>query len=168
MKSLSEYILEQAEDSTNIKITDLEVKYVSSKNTITLEVPNTFSEDDLQMYIDSLATSDNCILSNKTVKDILGENYNKISDAFFKYSRYISFDLAPATIDVKYDSSNSDVETGEDTAMIYYTIYDVEYIINFESFNLANIDQNDVKEELDKIFKTFESNNINKYFLFFI
>lgn len=166
MKSLSRYILEKSEVNENVKVQDLTVTYRASHGNITLEVPNTFSEDDLQMYIDSLATSKNCILSNDTVKDLLGDNYNKISDAYFKYSRYISSDLAPATITVKYDSANSDKDTTvENTELVYYTIYDVEYIINFESFNLANIDHANLHEEIDNIFKTFESNNINKYFI---
>lgn len=161
MKSIISYITEAIEQNVQddfFKVKNLKVIYSTNGQT-TIEVPTSYSENDMQIYLDdTLLNKLPCSTDN--TKEAIGDNYNEISDAYFTYSKFNASNDIPPKIDLKYDI-HYDQKAPKDR--LYYTLEDLKYIIEFSEFNLKNIDESKIKEEIESIFKSFESNNENKY-----
>jgi hypothetical protein len=59
--------------------------------------------------------------------------------------------------DTKYDENN------KGDSYTYYKLNNLKYIIEFGEFNLKNVDDTKIKDELTKIFETFNSSKTNQY-----
>lgn len=162
MKNIYQYIKESIfnESEDIVKISNLKVTYKINKQYLTVCVPDTYSESDMQIYLDDKLL-DIMPGSSKYSIDILGENYKEISDAYFIYDSYSASDKSNETVDIEWDNEydSSKINSG----LAYYKLKDVKYCIEFSEFNLKNTDDLDIHENLTKIFKTFESNSSNKY-----
>lgn len=155
MRSLVQYIFEE-ENIT--KIQDMTVIFKVLPEKITIALPANYSESDMQIYLDDICLDD-FPGSNKESKKLLGKNVDNIQDAYFEYSKFTTTNKPEDTItlkwDPKYDTNNSEDK------FVYYTIEELKYKLEFSEFNLKNVEN--IKEELMKIFSTFNSNETNEY-----
>lgn len=163
MKSLFDFLNHQIkegfinEDSIT-KVESLKVIYNTGKK-ITVKVPNIFSESDMQIYIDDKLLND-MPGSDENSKKVLGENIKNINDAYFTYNHFSASSSTSNGVDLDWDENYG--ADGNFDGFVYYTLDDLTYHIDFSSFNLSNVEDN-VQEYLEKIFKSLESNNTNKY-----
>ena len=59
----------------------------------------------------------------------------------------------------KYDVK----KTNDDVKLDYFKIKNLKYIISFDRFDMIDVNEDNVEEQLIKIFKAAESNDANKY-----
>ena len=158
MKSLQQFIIEAVDI---YRLTEVVATYFVQPNEIMLQAPETYSESDIQIYLDDKWLSD--LPSNeKYSEDFFGVNKDSISDAHFEYDGFEHLENEPATYiewDSKYDSKTSN----EDVKLEYFKIKNLKYIITFDRFDMTNTDDDNVQEKLIEIFKASESNDANKY-----
>ena len=158
MKTLAQYLNEATEMVT--KVPNLVVTYKAEIPNLTVKVPNNYSEDDLQIYLDDLFL-DKLPGSTEDSKKLLGDNIDELNDAYFEYDKYEASDKEPDVLNVDWDpkyGDNKDVDTYS-----YYTLKNLKYKLQFSEFNLNNTDDGTITEQLIDIFKTLESNETNKY-----
>ncbi len=158
MKSLKQFINEAVEI---YRLTNVVAKYFIQPDEIIFQAPETYSESDIQIYIDDkwlkeLPTAD------KYANKFFGVNKNSIIDAHFEYDSFEHLSVEPKDYiewDVKYDSKN----VKEDVKLEYFKVKNLKYIIEFDNFDLTDTTDENVQEKLIDIFKAAESNNYNKY-----
>lgn len=157
MKSILKYILEKEEDISIVR--NLEVVYAVKPEKFTIEVPNNYSESDMQIYLDDKTLNELPVSSDES-KKMLDDNIKEISDAYFEYSGYNSSDKPTNEISLEWDDNYDN--NSNDNEKIYFTLKYLKYKIMFNSFKLSNVDE-DIQEQLENIFKSLESNSNNKY-----
>lgn len=161
MKHILDYIneaLDSEDTDVIIKVKNLRVTYSTNKQT-TIEVPSSYSESDMQIYMDDILL-DKLPCATEDSKEALGDNYDEIGDAYFTYSKFSATDEKPSKITIEYDTHYDDKAPKE---RLYYTLEDLKYVVEFSEFNLKNIDESNLKQEIEDIFKSFESNAENRY-----
>ena len=159
MKSLLQYILE---DTVEIyRLNEVIATYFVQDSEIVLQAPETYSESDIQLYMDDLWLND--LPSNEKYSEkFFGVNHDSISDVYFEYDTFEHIDIEPKEYiewDAKYGNNNND----KDIKLDYFRIKNLKYIIVFDRFDLTDVDDDTVNEKLIDIFKATESNNENKY-----
>lgn len=159
MKSLKQFIIE----NVNIyRLTEVIATYLVQPSEIILQAPETFDESDIQIYMDDLWLND-LPSSDKLSKKIFGINGKSITDAHFEYDTFEHTNIEPKKYiewDAKYDYSSSN---NEDVKLEYFVIKNLKYIISFDMFDLQDVNDDNVQQKLEEIFKSAESNNYNKY-----
>ena len=161
MKHILDYIIESI-DSDDIdeiiKVKNLRVTYSTNKTTV-VEVPNSYSENDMQIYLDDTLL-DKLPCATDESKEALGDNYDEIGDAYFTYSKFTASDEKPSNVTINFDNHYDSNAAKE---KMYYSLDELKYIVEFSEFNLKNIEESKIKEEIESIFASFESNSENKY-----
>lgn len=158
MKSLLQFIKEAVEI---YRLNEVIATYFVQPNEIMIQAPETYSESDIQIYLDDKWLS-NLPSSDTLASDFFGVNKDSITDAHFEYDGFEHLENKPSTYiewDSKYDSKTSN----EDIKLEYFKIKNLKYIITFDRFDLTGVDDDTVKEKLIDIFKAAESNNQNKF-----
>lgn len=155
MRSLVQYIFEE---ENVIKVQDMTVIFKVLPDKVTIALPANYSESDMQIYLDDICLDD-FPGSNKESKKLLGKNVDNIQDAYFEYNKFTTTDKPSDAVtlkwDPKYDANNSEDK------FVYYTLEELKYKLEFSEFNLKNVEN--IKDELMKIFGTFNSNETNEY-----
>lgn len=156
MKSLVTYIQESYSKTT---LSSLEVTFNVLPEELVLQVPDSYSESNVQIYM-----SDRFIeqlpASNKKYEKLFGNNINSITDVFFEYDKYdVIKDDGNCNVewDPKYDSNVNNEE------LQYVKITGLRYRISFEKFELQKDSDDSTEEIIDKIFEAMDSNTYNKY-----
>ena len=161
MKNLKDFILEEFE---TFRVKQLEVPYnvrYNDNDYIIFKVPDIYSEDDFQIYIQDLYLKD-LPGSEDFTEDFFGKNAQNIYDVLFEYEKYEKGnefeDEDFIDFDKKYDN-----KINEETNFTYVKVENLKYIIKFEEFDLKEESVEDIKEALIKIFKACETNDGNKW-----
>ena len=160
MKTLKDFILETVEI---YRLNEVIATYFVQPDEIIIQAPETYSESDIQIYMDDLWLKD-LPSDDKYSRKFFGVNKDSISDVHFEYDTFEHIDIEPKDYiewDAKYDSKNSN----NDIKLEYFRIKNLKYIITFDRFDLTGVDDDTVQDELLKIFNAASSNNYNKYSL---
>lgn len=159
MISLLDFIKESLEDND---IQNLEVTYnMNNQEPIIVEAPETYSEDDVTLYIQDVVF-DSLPGGKDMVEKFFGVNAKKLIDVHIEYDTFQHSNECDNQIDIKWDNKFNIKNSSEDS-LSYFSISDVKYILTFESFTIKKEDNSDVNEILTKIFSVTESSLINKY-----
>ncbi len=159
MKSLQQFIIEAVDI---YRLTEVIATYFVQPDELIIQAPETYSESDIQIYLDDKWLNELPSSDTKSHK-LFGVNSKSISDAHFEYDTFEHFDIEPKDYiewDSKYDTSKSN---NDDIKLEYFRIKNLKYIITFNLFDLTGVDDDTVEEKLKDIFKAAESNNYNKY-----
>ena len=157
MKSLQSFILESADI---YRLSEVIATYFVQSDEIILQAPGTYNESDIQIYIDDLWLNQ-LPADTQYAEKFFGINKDSITDVHFEYDTYEHLSVEPKEYiewDAKYDQNKKD-----DIQLEYFKIKNLKYIITFDKFDLTDVDDNTIKKKLIEIFKSTESNNINKY-----
>lgn len=157
--TLHSFIMEQ--DLSNTVVHDLKVIYNGPDN-LYIEVPENYSESDIQIYMDDtlltkLPANDN--LSEK----FFGKNKDKIADVYFEYDSIDEAMGKDQTPDIEWDSRYDSKDSDEENKLHIMCIHSIKYIILFDDFELIEVKEDDIKSELIKIFTNTNSSTINNY-----
>lgn len=158
MKSLIQYIKESTVDV--YRLNEVEATYFVQPDEIILQAPETYNESNIQIYMDDLWLSE--LPSNEKYSEkFFGINHDSIIDVKFEYDTFEHTDIEPKEyIEWK---SDYDKHINDDVKLEYFRIKNLKYIITFDRFDLTDVDDDTVEQELIDIFKAAESNNHNKY-----
>lgn len=158
MKTLQQFILEEYKD---YKVTSLEVPYkIGKENRISFEVPETYSEDDFQIYLQDMYLTE-LPGDASNMEEFFGANAENIYDTIFEYDKYEKADEQPQDY-IEFDKSKDD-KVKEDDKLVFVTVEGLRYIIKFDEFNLKEEESEDIKNTIIEIFKRCESSETNKY-----
>ena len=155
MKSLKSYILE---DYKTFRVKDLEIRYncMPDQEYIKFYVPETYSEDDLQIYLQDMYFK-KLPASEDNAEEYFGANASNIYDVLFEYDTYEKgveggdcVDWDP-NIDNKHDIEKEDFN--------YVQIKGLQYVINFDKFDLKDENESDIDNTIKEIFTAVETHN---------
>ena len=158
MKSLKQFINEAVDI---YRLNSVVAKYFVKQDEVIFQAPESYSESDIQIYIDDKWLKD-LPTAEKYAKKFFGVNADSIIDAHFEYDTFEHLNVEPKDYiewDVKYDSKN----VKDDVKLEYFKVKNLIYIIEFDRFDLTDATDDNVQEKLVEIFKAAESNNNNKY-----
>jgi len=158
MKCLTQYILEAVDV---YRLNSVEATYIVQPEEIILQAPETFQESDIQQYMDDMWL--NSLPSSQDYSEhFFGKNNDNISDAHFEYDTFEHIDVEPKEY-IEWDSKYDVKKTGDDIKLEYFKIKNLKYIISFDRFDMVDVNDDNVEEQLIKIFKSTESNDANEY-----
>ena len=158
MKSLTQFINEAVDV---YRLNSVIAKFFVQPDEIVFQAPETYSESDIQIYIDDKWLNE-LPSGEDYAKKFFGINKDSIIDAHFEYDTFEHLSVEPKDYiewDIKYDSKN----VKEDIKLDYFKVKNLKYIIEFDRFDLTDTNDDTVKEKLIEIFKSTESNNANEY-----
>lgn len=157
MKSLKQFITEKnsiLEAFDTYRCKNLKVVFnllYNNSNIISFQIPETYSEDNFQIYIQDLYLNDLPGNSFKT-KDTLKNNVSNLFDTNFEYESYEKTEEEPKEyIEWKTDY---DEHVSEDDKLVYVNLDTFKYIMSFDSFDLNSETEESVREDLNTIFKS--------------
>ncbi len=158
MKSIKQYIYEAVEE---YRLNYIKATYNVQPETLIIQAPETFQESDIQQYINDKWLPD--LPSNEKYSEkFFGKNHNSISDIYFIYDSFEHItDIEPKDFiewDPKYNKNSND-----EIKLDYFKLKNLKYVIEFDRFDMVDTDDDDVKENLIKIFKVTDSSVINDY-----
>lgn len=159
MKSFNQYIKEEFE---LYGVKNLEVVFDCNPKDkfIEFEVPDTYSEDNFQIYLQDRYLKE-LPGDEKRAEQFFGKNKKYIFDVFFLYNKYDKSEEQKSDHPIEFIEG---YDTRDDSPkFVYVRVEDLRYIIKFETFEYKCEDVNDTKDILVDIFKTCESNTINKF-----
>ena len=171
MKSLLQYILE---DTVEIyRLNEVIATYFVQDSEIVLQAPETYSESDIQLYIDNLWLND--LPSNEKYSEkFFGVNHDSISDVYFEYDsieHITNENVSKYNIDdehlIKIDSSKINKNV-DDNEIGLFKINNLKYVISFDRFDINKTFYVDgtnntrIKDVINTIFKATESNSYNQ------
>lgn len=161
MKPLTKFILEKFEKNT---LKNLKVVYDVQPESITLEVPENYSESQMQIYLgdrfyESLpAAQDN-------VRRLFGKNAEYIDDAYFEYESIThdtdTYNKDDFEADIEWDSQYD--KNAEGKKMNIFTVKNMKYVILFSDFEIYCETDDDIVGTIEKIFKATDSDKVNDY-----
>lgn len=158
MKGITQFILEAVDI---YRLNSVEATYNVQPEEIILQAPETFQESDIQQYMDDMWL--NQLPSSQDYSEkFFGKNNDSISDVHFEYDTFEHIDIEPREYiewDPKYDVKKS----GDDIKLDYFKIKNLRYIIDFDRFDLVDVDDDNVEEKLIDIFRASESSKENEY-----
>jgi len=158
MKSITQYIYEAVE---NYRLNSVEVTYNVQPEELILQAPETFQESDIQQYIDDMWL--NQLPSSQDYSEkFFGKNNDNISDAYFEYDSFEHLSVEPKDY-IEWNSKYDVKKSGDDITLEYFKITNLKYHINFDRFDMVDVDDDNVEEKLKDIFRTTESNKENEY-----
>lgn len=156
MKTLLTYIIESG--YKNYRLNNVKVIYDCPKD-LYIQVPNSFSEDNIQLYLDDRFLIDMPSGVNY-VDEFFGTNADNIADVYFEYES--CKEIENKKPDIEFDSKYNNDESEDDNLIVYH-ITNLKYVIIFDRFDILNGNDDNVKDTLDSIFNRTVSNNINEY-----
>jgi len=158
MKRLKNYIIESVE---TYRLNSVIAPYIVQPEEIILQAPETFQESDIQQYIDDMWL--NALPSGQDYSEkFFGSNFENINDVHFEYDTFEHIDIEPKEY-IEWNSKFDVKKTKDDVKLDYFKIKNLKYIIEFDRFDMVGVDDDNVEEQLIKIFKATESNNENEY-----
>ena len=158
MKRLKNYIIESVE---TYRLNSVIAPYIVQPEEIILQAPETFQESDIQQYIDDMWL--NALPSGQDYSEkFFGNNFENINDVHFEYDTFEHIDIEPKEY-IEWNSKFDVKKTKDDVKLDYFKIKNLKYIIEFDRFDMVGVDDDNVEENLIKIFKATESNDINEY-----
>ena len=158
MKSFLNKIYEAVE---TYRLNGVTASYLVQPEEIILQAPETFQESDIQQYMDDMWL--NALPSGQDhSEDFFGANCENISDVHFEYDTFEHIDVEPKEY-IEWNPKFDVKKTKDDVKLEYFKITNLKYIIDFDRFDMTNVTDDTVEEELIKIFKTTESNDTNEY-----
>jgi len=158
MKRLRNYIVESVE---NYRLNSVIATYNVQPEEIILQAPETFQESDIQQYIDDMWL--NALPSGQDYSEkFFGKNFENINDVHFEYDTFEHIDVEPKDY-IEWNSKYDVKKTKDDVKLDYFKIKNLKYIIEFDRFDMVGVTDDNVEEQLIKIFKATESNDENEY-----
>lgn len=164
MKKLIDRILEAFESSSEEtkELKNLEIIYKGKDKDITIQVPDSYSEDDIRMYLDNIS-QDNMPIAEEYRGEIFGEdNAKEITDAYFEYDNLNVPNDSTSEPDIGWDKK-FDVKSDKEVSLKLYILTNIKYIIEFAKFTLINTSEFEVDKNLEKILKNSESNDLHEW-----
>jgi len=164
MKSFVNYINEKLNiisEKFNKKIvTNVVVQYDFPDYKFKLNAPDTYEESDIQQYLDDYILSK--LPNNSDIgKKAFGINFSFLSDAYFEYDKYEKLNSKLSDIDLEWNNEYANDNIDKDETLNTFILYNFKYIIKFDKFDIMY--DEDIKEELNNLFSSYESNNNNNY-----
>lgn len=158
MKRLKNYIIESVE---TYRLNSVIASYIVQPEEIILQAPETFQESDIQQYIDDMWL--NALPSGQDYSEkFFGNNFENINDVHFEYDTFEHIDIEPKEY-IEWNSKFDVKKTKDDVKLDYFKIKNLKYFIEFDRFDMVGVNDDNVEEQLIKIFKATESNDINEY-----
>lgn len=163
MKCLRKYLVE-ALDTYRVK--DLVVPYKVESNTgkdhIIFKVPDIYSEDDFQIYLQDLYLKD-LPGDESHIGDFFGKNTSNLFDVLFEYEKYVKSNQNPGHF-IDFDNNYDDkVKDNKDVKFAYVKLIKLRYILKFDEFDVNSENEEDIKNDQITIFKNCESNDKNEW-----
>lgn len=157
MKTIVQYIKEAS--VTQYRLNSVIAPYDVEPQEIVLQAPETFQESDVQQYINDRWL--NALPSSQDYAEkFFGKNNDNIIDARFEYDTFEHIDLEPKEY-IEWDSKYDVKKSNDDIKLDYFRIKNLRYIIEFDRFDMIDVDDDTVEEKLIDIFRAAESNNEN-------
>lgn len=156
MKNLVQYIKESLD---KVNITDLKVIF-DCPSKYYLEVPQKYSESDIQIYLDDTLLND-LPSEQKQAQKLFLNNAQNISDAHFEYD---SIDEALGNnqkADLEWNETYDNSVNNEERHIMQ--INNLKYVLEFEKFDLEDIEEDKIKETIETVFNSCVSNNEHKW-----
>ena len=158
MKGITQFILEAVDV---YRLNSVEATYNVQPEEIILQAPETFQESDIQQYIDDMWL--NQLPSSQDYSEkFFGKNNDNISDVHFEYDTFEHIDIEPRDY-IEWDQKYDVKKTGDDVKLDYFKIKNLKYIIDFDRFDMVDVDDGNVEEKLIDIFRVAESSKENEY-----
>lgn len=158
MKKLKTYIIESVE---TYRLNSVIATYIVQPEEIILQAPETFQESDVQQYMDDMWL--NQLPSSQDYSEqFFGKNFENINDVHFEYDTFEHIDIEPKEY-IEWNSKYDVKKTKDDVKLDYFKIKNLKYIIEFDRFDMVDIVDDEVEDQLIKIFKATESNDANEY-----
>lgn len=156
MKGLKQYIIEALSDK---EVSNLKVVYTTNPKDIVIMVPETYSEEDIMIWIDDTILND-MPSGEKYSKKLFGVNADNIVDTHTEFENmFVCSDQTKEAIltwDKEYD-----FKIKEDVNLVKYSLKNFQFIIEFDKFVVNG--SGDTGDLLWKVFKNTQSSNINEY-----
>lgn len=158
MKGITQFILEAVDV---YRLNSVEATYNVQPEEIILQAPETFQESDVQQYMDDMWL--NQLPSSQDYSEkFFGKNNDSISDVHFEYDTFEHIDIEPREY-IKWDPKYDVKKSGDDIKLDYFKIKNLRYIIDFDRFDMVDVDDDNVEEKLIDIFRVAESSKENEY-----
>lgn len=158
MKSIIQFIKEAVEQ---YRLNSVIAEYDIQPEEIILQAPETFQESDIQQYMDDMWL--NKLPSGQDYSEkFFGSNFENISDVHFEYDTFEHIDIEPKDY-IEWDSKFDVKKTKDDVTLEYFKVKNLKYIIEFDRFDMVDVDEDEVEEKLNDIFRAAESNDANEY-----
>ena len=160
MKGIREFIFERFDKKS---LENVKVCYNILPETIYVEAPINYSESDLQIYINDVA-SNNMPSSTNNANRLFGKNSQYIDDAYFEYDKFEHLnesDPKDVKINIKWDKKYDEQKTEKDLNV--FKITNMRYIILFSDFEIYCENDDQIKETIDKIFKATDNDKVNDF-----
>jgi len=158
MKSFLQKIVEAVDI---YRLNNVEATYVIQPEELILQAPESFQESDIQQYMDDMWL--NALPSGQDNSEkFFGSNFENISDVHFEYDTFEHINIEPKEY-IEWDSKYSNNKSGKNDNLEYFKITNLKYIIDFDRFDMVDVDDNNVKEKLIDIFRAAESSKTNEY-----
>lgn len=162
MKTLKNFILEELD---TYRVNNLEIRYnvesETHKDYIIFKVPEVYSEDDFQIYLQDMYLND-LPGSEDYVNDFFGKNSSNVYDVLFEYEKYIKSEQSSEKY-IDFDQNYDDKVNSDNDKFAYIKLINLQYVIKFDSFDVNSENQDDIQNDLITIFKSCESNDNNKW-----
>lgn len=161
MKSLLQYITEELK---TYRVTNLEVPFICmpDQEYIKFHVPETYSEDDFQIYLQDMYLND-LPASDDKMEEFFGKNANNIYDVLFEYETYEKGVEGGDCVEWDNNLDNKHNPDNKNEEFIYIQIKGLKYIIKFDKFDMKIEYESEVKSTLEQIFTNCETNVNNKW-----
>lgn len=156
-KSLVQFIKEELESQS---VLDLIVKYYIVPKSVVLTAPSNYSEDQIIQYLQDMWFTE-LPGGAENIEKIFGVNGEHLIDTYLEYDGF-----SHSKNEIR-GNEFIEWETKEDPDnyldLEYFVVKNIKYCLSFDKFELKIEPGTDIKNMLEEIFKTYESNAINKY-----
>lgn len=156
-KSFVEFINEELETEN---VLDLIVKYNIEPKHIVAEAPSNYSEDIFIQYLQDLWFNE-LPGGPDNLDKIFGVNGEHLIDTYLEYEGFSHSKKSIHGSEVIEWDSQKDPDNKQE--LEYFMIKNVKYCLSFDKFELKIPPNDDIDKTIQEIFKTYESNSINKY-----
>jgi hypothetical protein len=158
MKDIKTYIYESVE---TYRLNSVEVTYNVQPEELILQAPETFQESDIQQYMDDMWL--NQLPSSQDYSEkFFGKNNDNISDVYFEYDSFEHISIEPKEF-IEWNAKYDVKKTNDDIKLEYFKIKDLKYHIEFDRFDMVDVDDNNVDEKLKDVFRATQSSKENEY-----
>lgn len=161
MKSLVQFLLES--ENQIIMVNDLKATWEisdSKGNDVTIRVPQDYSDDDIQQYVNDLLL-ESMPSDDDLAKEYFGANADDIVDANIEYDEAKQTDDKDVTID--FDSSLDDKYKGNEDDFKSIKLVGLRLVVMFDKLDVMNTSEDTLSEDLLELFKRTESSDNVKY-----
>lgn len=158
MKSLVQYIKEELNTNT-VTLRNLQITYKGPEN-LFIQVPVSYSESDIQVYIEDTIMKKMPGGADNQSTDIFGsDNIKNISDAHFEYESINNISGSSSSYDIAWDNTyNPDLK---DEELHIVCIKNIKYILIFDQFELLSVTAENYQNKLNEILNNSINNTDN-------